>query len=82
MEMNPGHFPVAAGCRHRNSGPPKLGGDGGGDRNCLWRKGFWNQGFLDERINKSQGGPPGEVPVAQAGSRRGLPLGRAGWPPW
>ena len=33
-----GHFPVPARCRHRNSGPPKLVGDGGGDRNCFWRK--------------------------------------------
>src|SRR3954464_13376979 len=40
-----GHFPVPAGCRNRNSGPPKLNGDGGGDRNCFWEKEFWNQGF-------------------------------------
>ena len=76
-----GTSPVPAGCRHRSSGPPKLGGDGGGDRNCFWRKGFWNQGFRVASKNKGQGGPPGEVPVAQAGSRRGLPLGCAGWPP-
>ena len=41
-----GHFPVPAGCRHRNFGPPKLVGDGGGDQNCFWRKGFGDQRFL------------------------------------
>src|SRR4051812_18711130 len=51
-----GHFPVPAGCRHRNSVPPKLDGDGGEDRNCFWRKGFWNQGFLRGGKNRAKGG--------------------------
>src|SRR4051812_11225941 len=54
-----GYFPVPAGCRHRNSGPSKLVGDGGENRSCFWRKGVWNQGFCDGCINKSQGGHRG-----------------------
>ena len=72
-----GHFPVPAGCRHRNSGPPKLGGDGGGDRNCFWRKGFWNQGFRDGRINRRPSRAQEEVGAPQAASRRGQGWGRA-----
>ena len=79
-----GHFPVPAGCRHRNSGPPKLDGDGGGDRNCFWRKGFWNQGFRDGRNIYAKGGnqrrrggprrPPGAARGGAApGGRLGLP---------
>src|ERR1044071_9930997 len=81
MEMNPGALPVLTGCRHRNSGPPKLVGDGGGDRNCFWRKGVWNQGFRDGRINRSQSRAPGGVGPSQEGRRRGQGLGRARHPP-
>src|ERR1041385_1821112 len=60
-----------------NSGPPKLVGNGGGDRNCFWRKGVWNQGFHDASIKKGQRGAPGEVRVAQAATRRGWTPSRA-----
>src|ERR1041385_8336425 len=76
-DQSGGTSPVPAGCRHRNSGPPKLGGDGGGDRNCFWRKGFWNQGFRDASKNKGQGGQPGGPPGVQAPPWRGQTLGRA-----
>src|SRR3954467_5416764 len=72
---------VPAGCRHRNSGPPKLVGDGGGDRNFFWRKGVWNQGFRDGRINRSQSRAPGGVGPSQEGRWRGQGLGGARHPP-
>src|SRR4051812_43458840 len=76
-----GHFPVPPGCRHRNSVPPKLVFDGGGDRNCFWRKGVWNQGFLRVGKNRGQRGHRGDPPVSQEGRWRGLGLGRARQPP-
>src|SRR3954469_15497581 len=76
-----GHFPVPAGCRHRNYVPPKLVFDGGGDRNCFWRKGVWNQGFSDGRINRSQRGHREGPRGSQKGRWRGLGLGRARHPP-
>src|SRR3954468_10398249 len=81
MEMNPGYFPVPAGCRNRNSGPPKLDGDGGGDRNCFWEKGFWNQGFLRGGKNRGQRGHREGPRGSQKGRWRGLGLGRARHPP-
>src|ERR1041385_3723711 len=79
-----GHFPVPAGCRHRNSVPPKLDGDGGGDRNCFWRKRVWNQGFRDGRIIGAkvghQGGHQGSRRPPGAASPWGAPPGRLG--PW
>src|SRR3954470_15842716 len=76
-----GHFPVPAGCRHRNFVPPKLVFDGGGDRNCFWRKGVWNQGFLRGGKNRGQRGHRGDPPVSQEGRCRGLGMGRARHPP-
>ena len=81
MEMNPGALPRPGRVPTQEFCPLKLVGDGGGYRNCFWRKGFWNQGFLRGGKNRGQGGPRGEVPVAQAAWWRRLPLGRTGWPP-
>src|SRR3954470_18243867 len=75
-----GHFPVPAGCRHRNFVPPKLVFDGGGYRNCFWSKGVSNQGFLRGGKNRGQRGHRGDPPVSQEGRWRGLGLGRARHP--
>src|ERR1041384_7161193 len=72
-----GHFPVPAGCRHRNSVPPKLVFNGGGDRNCFWRKEVWNQGFLRGGKNRGQRGHRGGPQGSQEGARRGPGWGRA-----
>src|SRR3954471_12604729 len=76
-----GHFPVPAGCRQRNFVPPKLVFDGGGDRNCLWRKGVWNQGFLRGGKNRGQRGHREGPQGSQEGRWRDLGLGRARHPP-
>ena len=81
MEMNPGHFPVPTGCRHRNSVPLKLVFYGGGYQNCFWRKGVRNQGFLRGGKNRGQRGAPGDPQGNQEGRWRGLGWGRAGHPP-
>jgi len=75
-----GHFPVPAGCRHRNSVPPKLVFDGGGDQNCFWRKRLWNQGFLRGGKNRGRRGHREGSHGSQEGRWRGLGLGRARHP--
>src|SRR4051812_5654626 len=59
MEMNPGALPCPDRVPAQEFWSPELVDDGGGDRNCLWRKGFWNQGFHDGSINKRQRGHRG-----------------------
>src|ERR1041384_2018099 len=79
-----GHFPVPAGCRHRNSVPPKLVFDGGGDRNCFWRKGVCNQGFLRGGKNRGQRGHregPQSSQEGRGGRGAGLGGGRPRHPP-
>ena len=81
MEMNPGALPRPGRVPAQEFCPPKLVFDGGGDRNCFWRKGVWNQGFLRGGKNRGQRGEPGDPPVSQEGRWRGLGLGRARHPP-
>src|SRR3954467_7576613 len=54
-----GTSPSRQGAGTGNSGPSKLDGDGGGDRNCFWEKGLWNQGFLRGGKNRAKGGNQG-----------------------
>ena len=62
VDESGGTSPSRQGAGAGNSGPPKLVGDGGGDRNRFWKKGLDFQGFLDGRINKSRRGARGVPP--------------------
>src|ERR1041385_7678574 len=83
-----GHFPVPVGCPYRNSGPPKLAGDGGEDRNCFWTKELRNQGFLHGGKNRAKGGLEGRPHptrrVLGVASPIAVRAGRlvGGWPPF
>src|SRR4051812_5223822 len=77
MEMNPGALPRPGRVPAQEFCPPKLDGDGGGDRNCFWRKGVWNQGFRNGRIHRIQRGHRGGAQGSQEGARRAL----GGWTP-
>src|ERR1043165_4603676 len=83
MEMNPGELPRPGRVLAQEfcPPPPKLVFDGGGDRNCFWRKGVWNQGFLRWGKNRGQRGAPGDPQGSQEGRWRGQGWGRAGHPP-
>src|ERR1041385_8666860 len=81
MEMNPGALPRPGRVPAQELCPPKLDGDGGGDRNCFWRKGVWNQGFLRGGKNRAKGGTrgaigqPGGFPARPRGGRARDPSG-------
>src|SRR3954471_12647406 len=81
MEMNPGALPRPWRVPTHEFWSPKLVGDGGGDRNCFWRKGVWNQGFRDGRINRGAKGEPRGPQGSQEGRWRDLGWGRARHPP-
>src|SRR3954467_5335850 len=68
---------VPAGCRHRNSGPPKLVGDGGGDRNRFWKKVLRYYEFPSRGLNIGQRGHREGPQGSQEGARRGLGWGHA-----
>jgi hypothetical protein len=38
MEMDPGHFPISAGCRNRDFYPPKFVGSGSGAAELFLKK--------------------------------------------
>ena len=59
-----------------HGGRKKLDGDGGGDRNCFWRKGVWNEGFLRGGKNRGQRGNREGPAGSQEGAWHGLGLGR------
>src|SRR3954463_3687149 len=77
MEMNSGALPRPGRVPAQEFWSPKLDGDGGGDRNCFWEKGFWNQGFLRGGKNRGQRGHREGPPGSQEGAWRGQGLGRA-----
>src|SRR3954467_8769200 len=85
-----GTSPSRQGAGTGNSGPSKLDGDGGGDRNCFWEKGFWNQGFLRGGKNRAQRGAPrgdtrqseGQVARPRAGPRQAPSWMPGGGPPF
>ena len=81
MEMNLGALPRPGRVPAHEFCPPKLVFDGGGDRNCFWRKEVWNQGFLRGGKNRGQRGHRGDPQVSQESRWRGLGLGRASHPP-
>ena len=87
MEMNPGALPRPGRMLTQEFCPPKLDGNGGGDRNFFWRKGFWNQGFLRGAKNRAKGGHQGwsQSPRRPGGATYGgaVPPGCPGdwWPP-
>ena len=80
MEMNPGALPRPGRVPSQEFYPPKLDGDGGGDRNLFWRKGLWNHGFLCGGKNRAKGGTrgatgqPGGCPVRPRGAAPGTLL--------
>ena len=61
-----GDSPSRQGAGTGTSGPPKLAGDGGGDRKPFWKKRLDIQGFRDREVNIGQGGYRVVGPATQA----------------
>ena len=82
-----GDSPSRQGAEIGTSGPPKLAGDGGGDRKPFWKKRLDIQGFRDREVNIGQGGSREVGPVTQAARGRGQGLAASPghldqwWPP-